>query len=157
MEGYDDAGNARRDRYATPHFFGVAFRGETAFTIKRDPKQFSVVIPGTSRGPLSHSEIVRGVRESASESTTPYECSKGWVVVKERDHPSGFNARENYGGPSKLGAKLVPLEDGGILVAQWVRVTDRRGSIFTWGDQSHGSMPLPDKVYWRWARFERVK
>ena len=95
------------------------------------------------------------MRISAPKSV-PYECSKGWLMVKERDHPHS-GARENYAGHAKIGAKLAPLADGDLVIGQWIRVVDRRGSIFTWADRSVGSMPLPDNLYWRWARFERIK
>jgi hypothetical protein len=153
VEGYKSEGTPRRDRYATPEFFGAFFNGPTEFEVRREGNELSVAPLSPPGARKSHAEQVLGSRAFAARSA--FECSGGWVMALEREHPHS-QARENYGGPAKLGAKLAPLEGGDLVVAQWVRVYERRGSIFSWGDQSVGHVPLPDQLYWRWARFERV-
>ena len=80
---------------------------------------------------------------------------KGWVVIEEYEHPA-LTASGEFGGPTRVGAKLAILEDGSLAIGQWRRLHGRKASIYTWGDRSVGSMPVADVVTWYWSRYQRL-
>jgi hypothetical protein len=48
------------------------------------------------------------------------------------------------------------MEDGALAVGVQTVVYGRSGSLFSWGDVSRGSIPLPDKTIWRWSKLTRT-
>lgn len=52
--------------------------------------------------------------------------------------------------------RLARLADGALAVGLKTVERGRTGTIFSWGDQSHGSYPLPDRVHWRWSKLAKL-
>jgi hypothetical protein len=84
-----------------------------------------------------------------------FSCVNGWAVVEEHEHPS-MEAREEFGGPTRVGARLAVLEDGSLVIGQWRRIYGRTSSILSLGGQSIGRLPVPDDVTWYWSRYQRL-
>ncbi|QJR14667.1 hypothetical protein [Usitatibacter palustris] len=64
---------------------------------------------------------------------------------------------EEYGSKTVMRSfKLARLEDGSLAVGVKNLSTGRRGSIFTWGDTSAGSIPAPDGAYWSWSKLTEL-
>jgi hypothetical protein len=79
-----------------------------------------------------------------------FSCSRGTLVVE----PVEVETTEDYGGKGiRRGFKL---EDGALAVGVQTVVYGRSGSLFSWGDVSRGSIPLPDKTIWRWSKLTRT-
>ena len=83
-----------------------------------------------------------------------FSCGKGWAVIEEYEHSD--EAAKEFGGPTRVGAKLAVLEDGSLAIGQWRRLHSRATSVFSWGDQSVGRLAVPDDVTWYWSRYERL-
>jgi hypothetical protein len=84
------------------------------------------------------------------------ECRAGWISITEYEHPH-LEARSEFAGRVMVGAKLARLADGDLAIGQWLRVTDRSASLYTWADRSVGSRPLADRVTWYWSRYAQSR
>ncbi len=155
VEGYTREGTVRRDKHATPEFFGISFRGPGEFEIKAPPADKELVFVSYQQQRIGRPSPYGAQQGFNIFKPSAHECTGGWFVIKEYDHPHSA-ARENYGGGgAKIGAKLAPLADGDLVIGRWVRATGQRSSFLPFN--AGPSVPAPDKVYWQWARFERVK
>lgn len=91
----------------------------------------------------SYSEYNRGA----------YSCSSGTLEVK----PVDIETTEDFGGKGiRRGFKLVVMEDGALAVGVKTVSYGRTMSLFTWADVSRGTIPAPDKTFWRWSKLTRV-
>lgn len=91
----------------------------------------------------SYSEYNRGA----------YSCGHGELDVK----PVDVETTEDFGGKGiRRGFKLAVLKDGSLAVGVKTVSYGRTTTLFAWGDVSRGSIPAPDKTFWRWSKLERV-
>ncbi|MBX9632307.1 MAG: hypothetical protein K2X67_17445 [Burkholderiales bacterium] len=83
-----------------------------------------------------------------------YSCIRGLLVVKAVD----VETTEDFGGAGiRRGFKLAALKDGSLAVGVNTVVHGRTSPIFAWGDVSVGSIPMSDRIIWRWSKLSRLE
>lgn len=82
-----------------------------------------------------------------------FSCSRGVLEVD----PVDVETTEDFGGKGiRRGFKLAVMKDGALAVGVQTVIYGRTGSLFSWGDVSRGSIPLPNKTIWHWSKLTRI-
>jgi hypothetical protein len=156
-QGFNEDGGYRRNGYA--EFFGLTMPEQGELEIR----------PLANRKGQGLHFIARPIEKPISRTPQRVQppthqrfgderihCKGGWVMVEEYDLPQA-GARAEYGPKVRVGAKLAPLANGDLAIGQWLRVTERKASWFTWGEQSVGDRRLADRIEWFWSRYQRSR
>jgi len=107
--------------------------------------------------PLNENAAV-GIAERWSLRTlanSEFNC-RGGELRFEEPNTGDAKIKEWYGGTVSSGMRIMALKDGGLALGQWIRVTDRTTSAFSWGDVHRGSVKIEDRLIWHWARLARI-
>jgi hypothetical protein len=155
-QGYKEGGLLRAPRSA-PEFFGLTLARQGTLTVHDPGEDGKKRLRIDSR--VTDARFNDARRFSRREfMDDEFRCEHGWVVTSEYPHPR-LEARDEYGGPISMGAKLATLADGDLAVGQWMRKHGGKHSLFEWGGiGSRGAwIPYADTVTWYWSRYRRIK
>lgn len=76
-----------------------------------------------------------------------YRCDGSWAAWE--DPPDETHRYVRTG-------RMALLEDGSLAVGQAARETHVKLPLFSWGGQSYGSVPGPDRIRTGWLRLRRI-
>jgi hypothetical protein len=100
-------------------------------------------------------------------SAPEWRCSLGYVETDEVEFevpaplpgsgPSADGVDTAGGRKATVLWRMTRMADGSLALGMRKHTEGGRQSLYSWGDQSVGSVPQPARDEWRWSRLERVQ